>query len=146
MALFSGKKNGGPAGREAVTLIGEEAYLHGVLTVKGSLRVEGVVEGDVTDAISVEIGKKGRVKGNIAAESISVAGQVEGDIVASQSIELLSQAKMAGNIRTPSVRIEEGAIFDGCCAMGSLESREEYSDSGVSSVLRQSLQSVQDKA
>lgn len=104
-------------GRENVTLIGEEAYFHGVLAAKGSLRVEGVVEGDITDAVSVEIGKKGRVKGNIAAETLSVAGQVEGDVVCSRSVELLAQSKLTGNIRSARLRVEEGAFFDGNCAM-----------------------------
>lgn len=107
-----------PDGREAVTLVGEEAYFHGVLSAKGSLRIEGVVEGDITDAVSVEIGKKGRVKGNIAAETLSIAGTVEGDVVASRSVEILAQAKLSGNLRTPRLRIEDGASFDGSCAMG----------------------------
>lgn len=121
MAMFNGAKGDG---REAVTLIGEEAYFHGVLAAKGSLRVEGVVEGDITDAVSVEIGKKGRVKGNIAAETLSVAGQVEGDVVASRSVELLNGSRMAGNLRTPSLRIEEGAAFDGSCEMSRAGERE----------------------
>lgn len=122
MALFNGK--GGGDGREAVTLIGEEAYFHGVIAAKGSLRVEGVVEGDITDAVSVEIGKKGRVKGNIAAETLSVAGQVEGDVVVSRSVELLAQSRLCGNIRTPALRIEEGAVFDGACDMSREGARE----------------------
>lgn len=106
-----------PDGREAVTLIGEEAYFHGVLSAKGSLRIEGVVEGDITDAVSVEIGKKGRVKGNIAAETLSIAGAVEGDVVVTRSVEILAQARLSGNLRTPRLRIEEGAVFDGACTM-----------------------------
>jgi cytoskeletal protein CcmA (bactofilin family) len=116
MGVFNAKGDriGSP---EAVTLVGEEAYFHGVLAAKGSLRVEGAVEGDITDAVSVEIGKKGKVKGNIAAESVSVAGVVEGDIVCSRAVEVLAGGRLAGNIRTPSLRIEEGALFDGSCAM-----------------------------
>lgn len=120
MALFGGRKDR-IDGRETVTLIGEEAYFHGLLSAKGSLRVEGVVEGDITDAVSVEIGRKGRVKGNIAAESLSVAGQVEGDVVASRSIEILASGRVKGGLRTPGLRIEDGAQFDGCCAMTSAE-------------------------
>lgn len=121
MAFFSGRKSDKPDGREAVTLIGEEAYFHGVLSAKGSLRVEGVVEADITDAVSVEVGKKGRVKGNIATETLSVAGEVQGDVVASRSIEILAQGRLTGSIRAPSLRIEEGASFDGSCAMSSAE-------------------------
>src|SRR5512147_2757102 len=108
MAIFEPK--GGGDG-QAMTLIGEEAYFHGVLSVKGSLRVEGSVEGDVSDAVLVEVGKKGRIKGNVAAEVLSVAGVVEGDVVASRSVELLAQSRIKGNIRTPSLKVEEGARF-----------------------------------
>ncbi|MBI5241778.1 MAG: polymer-forming cytoskeletal protein [Elusimicrobia bacterium] len=102
---------------ESMTLIGEEAYVHGQLSAKGSLRVEGSVEGDITDAVSVEIGKKGRVRGNVAAESISIAGELEGDVVAARHVEILAQARLHGNIRTPNLRVEEGALFEGNCSM-----------------------------
>ncbi len=115
MAMFSGKGDGPSA--ENVTLVGEEAYFHGALSAKGSLRIEGVVEGDITDAVSVEIGKKGRVKGNVAAETLSVAGAVEGDVVASRSIEVLAKGRLIGSIKTPRLRIEDGAYFDGTCSM-----------------------------
>lgn len=126
MAMFNPKS--GVHSPEAVTLVGEEAYFHGVLAAKGSLRVEGVVEGDITDAVTVDIGKKGRVKGNVAAESLSVAGVLEGDVVCTRYIEVLAGGKLSGNIRTPRLKIEEGAMFDGSCAMAASgeanESRE----------------------
>ena len=135
--MFSGKGGDGPSS-EAVTLIGEEAYFHGALSVKGSLRVEGVVEGDITDAVSVEIGKKGRIKGNVAAETLSVAGAVEGDVVCARSVELLANSHFTGNVKTPRLRVEDGAFFDGTCAM----THGEDGDSGRSSESYQSAQSA----
>ena len=117
--MFDAKKAGRFDGNESMTLIGEEAYVHGQLAAKGSLRVEGSVEGDITDAVSVEIGKKGRVKGNVAAETVCVAGELEGDVVASRTVEILAQARLHGNIRTPNLRVEDGAFFEGTCAMRS---------------------------
>jgi cytoskeletal protein CcmA (bactofilin family) len=108
-------------------LVGEEAYFHGILSPKGSLRVEGTIEGDITDAVSVEVGSKGRVKGNIVAESLSIAGEVQGDIVASSHVELLASARFNGNIRTPSLKVEEGAAFNGHCAMGTSSQAKERS-------------------
>lgn len=115
--MFSAKGGPGGDGRESMTLIGAEASFHGILNVKGSVRIEGLVEGDVADAVSVEVGKGGRVKGNISAETLSIAGEVSGDVVASRSIELLKEGRLSGSIRTRSLRIEEGARFDGQCAM-----------------------------
>lgn len=127
MGIFGSKKSERPDGREGVTLIGEEAYFHGILSAKGSLRVEGFVEGDVTDGVSIEVGKRGRIKGNIAAECLCVAGEVLGDVVASRLIELLPQSRLSGNIRTPCLRVEEGAVFDGTCAMKDLSPDQPFS-------------------
>lgn len=124
MAIFNQVKGDRVASPEAVTLVGDEAFFHGVLSAKGSVRVEGVVEGDVSDAVNVDIGKRGRVKGNIAAEAVVVAGTVEGDLVCSRSIEILAGGRVNGNIRAPSVRIETGAVFNGTCAMGAGEASE----------------------
>jgi len=112
-----GSKPRGDA-REGVTLIGEEAFFHGTLSAKGSLRVEGVFEGDISDAVDVEVGARGRILGNVAAESLVVAGEVVGNVVAARSVELLSTARLTGDVRTPKLRVDEGATFDGACAMG----------------------------
>lgn len=116
MSVFGGKPRGDA--REGMTLIGEEAFFHGALAVKGSLRVEGVFEGDISDAVDVEVGAHGRIMGNVAAETLVVAGEVTGNVVASRSVELLASARLSGDIRTAKLRIDEGAFFDGTCAMG----------------------------
>lgn len=121
MSLFNGKPRGDA--REGMTLIGEEAFFHGALAVKGSLRVEGAFEGDISDAVDVEIGAHGRVQGNIAAETVVVAGEVVGNVVASRSVELLSSSRLTGDIRTQKLRIDEGASFDGSCAMNDAAER-----------------------
>lgn len=114
--MFGSKPRGDA--REGMTLIGEEAFFHGTLSAKGSLRVEGVFEGDISDAVDVEVGARGRILGNVAAETLVVAGEVVGNVVASRSVELLASARLTGDVRTPKLRIDEGASFDGACAMG----------------------------
>ena len=104
--------------REGITLIGEEAFFHGTLSVKGSLRIEGSFEGDISDAVEVEIGEHSRILGNIAAEAVVIAGEVVGNVVASRAVELLATARVSGDVRTPKIRIDEGAAFDGACVMG----------------------------
>ncbi len=112
-----GSKPSGDA-REGITLIGEEAFFHGTLSVKGSLRIEGSFEGDISDAVEVEIGERSRILGNIAAEAVVIAGEVVGNVVASRAVELLTTARLSGDVRTPKIRIDEGASFDGACVMG----------------------------
>jgi cytoskeletal protein CcmA (bactofilin family) len=107
--MFGGKPLGDA--REGMTLIAEEAFFHGSLVAKGSLRVEGRFEGDITDAV------------NVAAESVVLAGEIVGDVVASRSVELLPGARLTGDVRTPKIRIDEGAFFEGACAMGAGEDK-----------------------
>ena len=116
MSVFGGKPKGDA--REGMTLISEDAFFHGTLAVKGSLRVEGVFEGDISDAVDVEVGARGRILGNVAAERVTVAGEVVGNIVAAVFVELLASARHSGDIRAPKLRVDEGAFFDGVCAMG----------------------------
>lgn len=113
--MFGGKSK---TDAEGMTLIAEEAYFHGTLSAKGSLRVEGTFEGDITDAVDVEVGEKGRILGDVAAETLVVAGEVVGNVVAARSVELFATARVSGDVRTPKLKIEDGAFFDGSCSMG----------------------------
>lgn len=113
-----GEKGGRGDAREGMTLISEDAFFHGALVVKGSLRIEGAFEGDISDAVNVEVGAKGRVIGNIAAETIVIAGEVVGDIVVMQSLEILASGRVTGDVRAPKLKIDEGAFYEGTCSMG----------------------------
>ena len=101
------------------TLIGSEAFFQGVLSVKGSLRIDGRIEGAVTGAQSVIVGAAGLVRGDITADFVVVGGKVQGDVSASEMIEVLSQGQVAGDISTPRLLVEEGALLDGSCQMTS---------------------------
>jgi cytoskeletal protein CcmA (bactofilin family) len=101
------------------TVIGAEAYFQGTITAKGSLRVDGRVDGSIVDAKTVTIGKSGKVKGDISCELCNVRGEVKGNIVALEQVEALSGSRIDGDIRAPRVMLEEGAVFNGNCAMES---------------------------
>ena len=103
------------------TVIGYEAYFQGTLTAKGSLRVDGRIDGSIVDAKLVTIGKTGKVKGDISCEGCSVSGDVTGNIAAMDHIEVLSGSRVAGDLRAPKIMIEDGAVFNGNCSMTSLK-------------------------
>lgn len=119
----------GPAsyGGEALTVIGPEAFFHGSMTVRGSLRVEGELEGNISEAQEVVVGRSGRVRGNIAAERVEVGGKVAGDIVCSAHLEILSSGSVLGNIRSPRLLVEDGAVLEGACAMAEAKDGEPVS-------------------
>ena len=114
------------------TVIGHEAYFQGTLTAKGSLRIDGRVDGSIVDAKLVTIGKTGKVKGDVSCEICSVSGEIKGNVAAIDHIEVLSGSKVDGDLRAPRIMIEEGAVFNGNCAMTSgKSSRVENSEKAV---------------
>ena len=98
------------------TVIGAETIFQGTVASKGSLRIDGKVEGGVTEADSVVIGASGEVQGDISAHTVVVGGKVTGNITAS-SIEILSDAHIHGDIKTATLALSEGANFEGNCTM-----------------------------
>lgn len=122
MSLFK-KGEGTYDSSDIETVVGPEAYFQGGMNVHGSIRIEGRVEGDISEAQTVVIGPTGRVRGNVCAEIVVVGGQVSGDIVASAGLEIKASGRVSGNLRTPKLLIEEGAGFDGACAMNSEDSK-----------------------
>jgi cytoskeletal protein CcmA (bactofilin family) len=111
------------------TLIGAEATVQGVVSLKGSLRIDGRVEGSVSDAQTVVVGGGGMVRGDISAETVVVGGKVVGNITATESIEILSKGSVRGDIRSPRLIVEEGGRINGGCTMDGGEAAEDELES-----------------
>jgi cytoskeletal protein CcmA (bactofilin family) len=99
------------------TIIGLETHFHGTVSTKGMLRVDGKIDGGISEASEVIIGTDGQIKGDISAVNIVVGGKITGNINATNQIELLPTAQIYGDIRTPQLQISEGAVFEGNCVM-----------------------------
>ncbi|MEI7529509.1 MAG: polymer-forming cytoskeletal protein [Elusimicrobiota bacterium] len=99
------------------TVIGNEAYFQGTITAKGSLRIDGRIDGSIVDAKTVTIGKTGKVKGDISCEICYTRGEIRGNIVALAHVEALAGSRLDGDIRAPRIMLEEGAVFNGNCSM-----------------------------
>ncbi|MCX7940830.1 MAG: polymer-forming cytoskeletal protein [Endomicrobia bacterium] len=105
--------------KEVETIIGENTVFQGTIKSKGSVRVDGRLEGNIIEASQVIVGIKGFVQGDITAHSVIIGGKVTGNITALESIELQPGAQLLGDIHTSSLAIGEGAIFEGHCVMTS---------------------------
>lgn len=110
------------------TVIGNEAYFQGTLTAKGSLRIDGRVDGSVVDAKTVTIGKSGKVKGDVSCEVCYVCGEIRGNITALDHVEALAGCRIDGDIRSPKLMLEEGALFNGSCSMDGSRKAEHKED------------------
>jgi len=96
--------------------IGKGAKASGKLSFRGSIKIEGEAEGEISgDEIIITSGAV--VSARIAAARVSIAGAFSGEVVARERVELLPTARVQCTISTPSLVLAEGATFDGDCKM-----------------------------
>ena len=101
-----------------VTFIGTSVVFKGELSAEEELIIQGTVEGTVAPhAKLVVVGKDGRVRALIHANSVRVEGRVDGDIHGDNFVELIHGATVTGNIFSPCVSIEKGVQFNGSVSM-----------------------------
>ncbi len=98
------------------SLIGVNSEFQGELHVKGTLRVDGRVDGQV-NADYVILSESGVILGDINAKKIIVGGKVEGILRAKDLTEIKSKGKVTGEIFTPKIAITEGGEFEGKMSM-----------------------------
>ena len=97
---------------ESFTLIGLNSHFRGDLSIKGEVRIEGIIHG-LVNADAVALGQAGTVKGDITAKKIIVEGKVEGNLKAKEIIEVKSTGKVLGEIFTNKISIMEGGVING---------------------------------
>lgn len=105
--------------------LGEGTEFKGVISFEGTVRVDGVLEGEVVTEDTFIVGTAARVTANVQAGVVIVMGQLDGKIEASEKCELRSGSHVKGEIFTPSIYIEEGAVFEGTCHMTGEDGRVE---------------------
>jgi len=108
----------GKSSRKLETIVGDDTRITGKVSVKGTIRVDGILEGDV-EADWVVVGEKGKIRGNTLSRGIVVGGSVEGNIEAAEAVELREKATVVGEIHAPKLGISEGAVFHGRARMRS---------------------------
>lgn len=106
----------GKGSRKLETIVGDGTRIAGKVSVEGTIRVDGTVEGDI-QADWVVVGETGKIRGNTRTRGMIVGGSVEGNIEATETVELKEKATMVGEIHAPKLGVAEGAVFDGRARM-----------------------------
>ncbi len=107
-----------PSGdRKVDTYIGKGAKVEGTLSVSGTVRVDGFVDGVVEAEKDVIIGEGGLITASVSAVNVTVAGELRGNVEASGRLEIARTGKVFGDVSITSFVIEEGATFLGRCEM-----------------------------
>jgi cytoskeletal protein CcmA (bactofilin family) len=117
---FPRDRMGGDAafGKEKiVAFIGQGVEFKGTINYKGSVRIDGKLDGELHTEGTLLVGKEAIINAKISAGSVISKGKITGDIEAKEKVLLLSSANMDGSLNTPQLSIEEGVIFNGTIEM-----------------------------
>ena len=104
-----------------ITIISHGVKLEGKISSGGSIRVDGVIQGDIHSQGNVTVGEQGDVNGQINATSVTVGGKVVGSVNAKEKLILESKANLKGDIFTKILVVEAGGRFDGKSNMSNLK-------------------------
>lgn len=104
-------------GEGDLSLLSAGTSIEGKITTDGSIRVDGKLVGDLVAKANAAVGATGTVEGNVEAKNVSIAGRVVGNITATGKLILEEKSVMRGDIRASILVVDEGAVFDGRCAM-----------------------------
>lgn len=117
------KKDSDFSSGEHFSVVSAECYFQGTLSVQGSLRVDGTLEGSVDNARHVIVGNDGKIIGDVTGEVVVCGGVIEGNVCA-EMLEVLGEAYIKGDIRAKKMSVEEGGRIEGMCVIGSSEEKE----------------------
>lgn len=95
------------------TVIGEHSELKGAFQAKGTVRIDGFVEGTIQHDGHLIIGPTGRLDAIVKSRLLSIAGEVKGEVEVEGRLELLPGARLIGDIRCGHLVVHEGAMFEG---------------------------------
>jgi cytoskeletal protein CcmA (bactofilin family) len=108
-----------PIRSKNVSVIGPTLVFKGELSADEDLVIEGDIEGTIAHHKKhLTIGKLGRVKADIHANSVIIEGRLIGDIHSEGVVSLAKGADVTGNIYCDRIVMEDGARFEGKIAMG----------------------------
>ena len=93
------------------------SYLEGELRFDASFRVDGKLTGKVSSEGDLIVGDSGEIEGELKVGQIFISGTVRGTIRAARRVQIAPNGKVFAEIDTPALIIEDGATFEGRCAM-----------------------------
>jgi cytoskeletal protein CcmA (bactofilin family) len=111
------KKRGDPLQERIDCLIGAGTTVAGDLIFTGGLRIDGMVQGDVTvsdiKAGTLVIGDGGCIQGDVRVSHVIVYGEIRGTVYATGLVELHSNARITGDIHYDAIEMQAGAQIVG---------------------------------
>lgn len=99
------------------TLIGAETVIDGDLDFSGGLRVDGAINGNVSESGTkpgtLVLSEHGRIEGAISVSHAVINGTAIGPVRASEYVELQAKCRVTGDVCYKTLEMHIGAVVEG---------------------------------
>ena len=106
-----------PVPSDIIAFVGHGVEFKGMLTYKGSVRIDGQFDGEIQTDDTLYIGDQATVTAQIRAGSVIASGRITGNITARERVELKSPAVIEASLQTPKLSIGTGVVMNGDITM-----------------------------
>jgi cytoskeletal protein CcmA (bactofilin family) len=110
---------------ESTTYLGSGMDLKGTVVLRGTIKVDCRIEGDIYAMGTIEVGEQGVIEGTVHTRTLLNSGNIKGTIIATEKICLRKLGLLIGEVHTPLFTVEEGARFQGVSHMALGQSEQE---------------------
>lgn len=100
-----------------ICIFSEGTIIDGDIKVNANIRLEGVINGNITCNGRLVMSKTSEVYGHVSCDDLTSGGKIIGNINSAKAVELTYSATLEGDIQCSSIIIEKGASYNGTCTM-----------------------------
>lgn len=97
--------------------INEGTKLTGDIVSSGFFRIDGTIEGSLSQPSKVVLGKSGFIKGKLTCNDADMEGRFEGNLHVTGTLTLRATAHVEGEVVVGKLAVEPGATLNANCSM-----------------------------
>ncbi|SHN12934.1 protein CcmA, bactofilin family [Cyclobacterium lianum] len=114
--MWTSEKKSNPAldGPSSTSFFAPGFRMIGDIDSSNDIRIEGIIQGNLTTTKRVIVGKTGQIIGNVKANHVSILGEVVGEVVATDITVIGDTGVVHGSVITNKIKIETGAEVEAC--------------------------------
>jgi cytoskeletal protein CcmA (bactofilin family) len=103
--------------KDITTVVADDLEIRGTIRFKTSVMLKGVFEGEIFSEGLLVVGPTAKVTATISTKTLISHGEITGNVTATEQVTLKNTSLHNGDVSTPNIIIENGAVFNGSCAM-----------------------------
>ncbi|HNS15723.1 MAG TPA: polymer-forming cytoskeletal protein [Syntrophorhabdaceae bacterium] len=103
--------------KDITTVVADDLEIRGTIKFKTSVMLKGIFEGEIFSEGLLVVGPTAKVTATISTKTLVSHGEITGNVTATDQVTLKNTSLHNGDVTTPNIIIENGAVFNGSCAM-----------------------------